>query len=147
MPAPDAVHRQWVRDDLAANTASLSDPAIDGLYDRAAISGIDGLAGEAWIRILAIDQLMAEAAKGVDTRVNDVEIKKSQRMNQLKMLRDIWQIRYDQEVSTAVGGPVMMGQITPKYFYGDWPWPRGVESTHLNWDISISTEPFGYDEP
>lgn len=114
--------RERLRADLQINVEDLGDPAIDNLYIWAADDGVT-IGVEPYVRILAILQLMAGATRDVDVRINEFEVKNSQRYPQLERLYKIYSARYTQAVSDNAGVPFGNGLARKPRFDREWPIP------------------------
>lgn len=97
------LERERLRGDLDANEDALTDAEIDDVFARAeAQYGGNGAAVEAAARVIAIQQLLAGAAKRADTSQNASSERRSQVFENLMRLRAL----YTDEVSAALGTPV-----------------------------------------
>lgn len=102
---------------IASLKLDLDWPALDASviqaeYDQAQLTGVEVSAYDPYIRLVFIRRLMMAAAKGVDSRVNDVEFKLSQRGSALLKMYNFWLGEYDKALDT--GGGVMFGSIRRK---------------------------------
>lgn len=101
------LQRERLRGDLDANEDALSDAEIDDVFARAEAqygdyAGENVAAVEAQARVIAIQQLLAGAAKRADTSQNASSERRSQVFEHLMRLRRL----YTDEVSAALGTPV-----------------------------------------
>ncbi|MCZ2099714.1 MAG: hypothetical protein LC121_26320 [Anaerolineae bacterium] len=103
--------RERLRADLDADTDALTDPEIDEIFARATEQHGDDLAAvDAAARVLAIQQLMAGAAKRADYGQNASSEKRSQVFDHLTRLRAI----YEADLQAALGGAVAYGKLRRK---------------------------------
>lgn len=103
--------RERLRADLDADEDALTDDEIDELYARATEQyGDSAAAVEAAARVLAIQQLMAGAAKRADYGQNASSEKRSQVFEHLTRLRAI----YEADLQAALGAAVAYGKLRRK---------------------------------
>ena len=103
--------RARLRADLDADEDALTDAEIDDIYARADEQyGDNAAAVEASARVVAIQQLMAGAAKRADYGQNASREKRSQVFDQLTRLRAI----YEADVQTALGAGAEWGKLRRK---------------------------------
>lgn len=111
---PTAAQRQYVRDDLQVSADALGDAAIDALYTRAEADYTDNTkAVEAQVRVLAIRQLLAGAARAVDYVQNESQERQSQMFGHLKQILTIYE-RQLVDAEDAVSVPVKWGGLRRK---------------------------------
>lgn len=100
-----------LRADLDADADALTDAEIDEIFARADEQYSDNAAAvEAAARVLAIQQLMAGAAKRADYGQNASSEKRSQVFDHLTRLRAI----YEADLQAAQGGAVAYGKLRRK---------------------------------
>lgn len=109
------IERERLRADLDASVDDLTDAEIDDAFARASAQHSDGsqaslAAVEAAARVLAIQQLLAGAAKRGDTVQNASSEKRSQVFDQLMRLRAI----YEADLQMALGSSVQFGGLRRK---------------------------------
>lgn len=101
------------RADIGDVNEAFEDADIDQLETRAlARYGAD--AGYEGARVLAVQQLIANAAKFSDYTANESSEKKSQIFKNLKDLLDIYKADLADVVESAAGANVRMGKTTKK---------------------------------
>ena len=108
-----AINYDDFRADIGDVNDAFEDPEIDQLETRAIAKYGSDLAYEG-ARVLAINQLLANAAKLSDYTANDSSDKKSQVFKQLAELRKIYKAELDDAEETAAGAKVRMGRTTTK---------------------------------
>ena len=102
------LQRERLRADLDANEDALTDAEIDDVFARAEVQyGENAGALEAGARVIAIQQLLAAAAKRADTSQNASAERRSQVFEHLLRLRAV----YVGEVSAALGIPIQWAQL------------------------------------
>lgn len=105
------IERERLRADLDASSDDLTDAEIDDAFARAGAQyGDNSAAVEAAARVVAIQQLLAGAAKRADYGQNASSEKRSQVFDHLMRLRAI----YEANVQAALGGGVEFGGLRRK---------------------------------
>lgn len=108
-----AINYDDFRADIGDVNEAFSEPEIDQLETRATAKYGADVAYEG-ARVLAINQLLANAAKLSDYTANDSSDKKSQVFKQLNELRKIYKADLDDAVESSAGASVRMGRTTKK---------------------------------
>ena len=124
------LQRQRLRMDVgfaADDATSLPNATIDDIYLRVEEKYTDADSIEAATRLLALDQLLIQAAADVDYQQNENSRKASQRHAMLSKEREKWQKRFDEAVSATRGSGVKSGRTTRKparikEYPGTWGW-------------------------
>lgn len=108
--------RDRLRADLQLDSDALSDVAIDDLFLRAEEEyGSDKIkAVNAYVRYLACRQLMMQAAKRVDYRQNQTDVKASQSYAHLSSMLKVYQTELKQAEEALYGSVVRFGGIRRK---------------------------------
>lgn len=105
------IERERLRADLDASVDDLTDAEVDDAFARASTQyGDNAAAVEAGARVVAIQQLMAGAAKRADYGQNASSEKRSQVFDHLMRLRAI----YEADVQAALGSGVQYGGLRRK---------------------------------
>lgn len=101
------------RSDIGDNgtTPIFDDPAIQRLYDRATAAYSDQATYEAEMRVLAIRQMLGDAAKLWNYKQNQSTDNMSDVFNHLKDLLKVWQDIRDSAAASTRGGGVAWGSI------------------------------------
>ena len=105
------IQRARLRADLDADEEALTDDEIDDVYARAEEQyGENTLAVEASARVVAIQQLVAGAAKRADYSQNESSERRSQVFDQLVKLRAI----YEADLQAALDSAAQWGGLRRK---------------------------------
>jgi hypothetical protein len=108
--------RDRLRADLQLDTNAISDVAVDDLFDRAVEEyGADKTkAINAYVRYMACRQLMMQAAKRVDYRQNQTDVKASQSYAHLASMLKVYQTELQKAEEAIFGSAVRFGGIRRK---------------------------------
>lgn len=101
------------RADIGDGAGAFSDAEIDALETRATARYGASVAYEG-ARVLALNQLIANAAKFADYTQNDSSEKKSQKFSNLLKLRGIYKAELAEAEEDAAGASVRMGKTRKK---------------------------------
>lgn len=107
-----------LRRDVGGDETSLPDETVQDIFDEAEETYSDAASALAQTRILALQGLLASAAKMADYTANESSEKRSQVYSNLSKLLDLWQKRLDDAVADAdvasLGGGVRFGRVHRK---------------------------------
>lgn len=125
--ATTEAQRARLRRDVGADEAALSDETIDDLFDEAAERYTDTATAAAYTRVLAVQGLMASAAKLTDYTQNESSEKLSGVFKNLQALLKVWEDKTDDAITAAAGssGAARFGSVRRKPAtireYPGWP--------------------------
>jgi hypothetical protein len=108
------------RDDIGDENGAYADEDIDRLEARAIARWGAAVAFEG-ARLLAVQQLLANAAKFNDYVANDSQEKKSQKFNNLLKLRDMYKGDLREAQEDAAGSSMRFGRNSPPPRRKEWP--------------------------
>lgn len=111
------VEQQRLRLDLglaADDETTLSNDAIDAIFDEAGETYTDSSSLLASTRVIAIDRMLMQAANDVDYTQNQTSEKASQRYAMLTKERDKWQARLDVAIDAGRSSAARFGRTTRK---------------------------------